>query len=52
MITLGTLFLYKESIIEIIAINGNKVLVRDEETDQEHIMTYNEASTLISNYLG
>lgn len=44
-ITLGTLFLYEGSIIEVIGINDNEILIRDEETGRELIMNANEAST-------
>jgi hypothetical protein len=51
LVTCGTFFLHEGSLVEVVSINGNNVIVRDDETGNEYIIDLCEAARLIRSYL-
>jgi hypothetical protein len=47
----GTFLMYEGSLVEVITVNENNVLVRDDETSDEFNIDVLDAATLIRNYL-
>jgi hypothetical protein len=47
----GTFFMYEGSLVQIIDVNGNNALIRDDETLHEYNIDVMDAATLIRNYL-
>jgi hypothetical protein len=47
----GTFFMYKGSLVELITVNENNILVRNDETSDEFNVDVMDATTLIRNYL-
>ncbi len=51
-VELGTLFLYENSLVEVVSVNENNELVRVGDTFDQFNITLNEATELIQSYLG
>ncbi len=47
----GTFFMREGTLVEVISINGNDVVVLEDETLNQYVIGINEAAQLISNYL-
>ncbi len=47
----GTFFLHEGSLVEVVNVNGNNAIVRDDETANECIIDLHDAARLIRNYL-
>jgi hypothetical protein len=47
----GTVFIREGTLVEVIGVNGNDVVVLEDDTLNQYVIDINEAAQLISNYL-